>query len=206
MSTATFDGDSIGPELSLADLWVPPHVGKRWAAVLGHEGRFETGAEWIEAMGEVAEAQLDRAPTIENLCYMADGNHTIDLDGEDGTDAFVCMLDPLVVPFLTGRPGTVTSTTPEDGESVTIEIGEDGVIAPENAVISLGATRNPAGGEPSIERVYQESCPYIHVFASVEEYERWADGVDAATTSVPVDVGVAVARELATELFGEAES
>lgn len=39
------------------------------------------------------------------------------------------------------------------------------------------------------------------VLASVAEYEQWANTVDAATTSVPVDVGVAIARELTQELF-----
>jgi len=43
-------------------------------------------------------------------------------------------------------------------------------------------------------------CPYIHVFEDETEYETWA----AATTSVPVETGVALAGGLAEQLFGPA--
>jgi len=68
----------------------------------------------------------------------------------------------------------------------------------EDAVVSLGVSRDAGGdGPPRQEDIYTETCPYIHVFASVDEYERWAGKTDAATTSLPVETGVAIARELA---------
>ena len=47
-------------------------------------------------------------------------------------------------------------------------------------------------------------CPYIHVFEDETEYETWAAATEAATTSVPVETGVALAGGLAEQLFGPA--
>jgi hypothetical protein len=205
MSTNTLDTGDIGPELTLDELRLPPHVGERLATLFDREGRFETGAEWVAAIRETSEATEGRPPTIDDLCTMSDGAHTVDLEGNDETTAFVCVLDPLAVPFLEDCPGTVRSRTPEDGTNVTIAVtGDAATVTPSNAVVSLGVSRHPDVERPiSHEGIYQEVCPYIHVFASVDEYERWADGLDAATTSVPAETGVALARELATALFDD---
>ncbi|MFB6087930.1 MAG: organomercurial lyase [Haloarculaceae archaeon] len=203
MSTRSLDTERIGPELTLSELRLPPHVGERLATLFDRDGRFETGAEWVAAIREASEATEGRPPTVDDLCTMPDGAHSVSLEGDDETTSFVCVLDPLAVPFLEDRPGTVRSTTPEDGEDVTVEIATDDATAtPSNAVVSLGVARDvDAETSVSHEGIYREVCPYIHVFASVDEYERWADGVDAATTSVPVDTGIALARELAGALF-----
>jgi len=203
MSTESFDGDSIGPRLDLANLTIPAHVGKYLATLHGDDGRIDTGAEWVEAIRAANERTQDDLPTEADLCYVDDGDHSVDIDGE--TASFVCVLDPLAVPFLRDEPGIIRSKTPEDGDSITIDVESDGVTADaEDAVVSLGVSRDAGGdGPPRQEDIYTETCPYIHVFASVDEYERWAGKTDAATTSLPVETGVAMARELARELFDE---
>ncbi|SFS03364.1 Alkylmercury lyase [Halomicrobium zhouii] len=201
MSTERFDGDSIGPRLDLATLTIPAHVGDRLAALHDADGRIDTGAEWVEAIRAASERTRGEPPTEDDLCYVDDGDHSVEI--ADETESFVCVLDPLAVPFLRGEPGTIRSKTPEDGESITIDVENDGVtVDTAAAVLSIGVSRDASGeGASRQEDIYTETCPYIHAFASVEEYERWADGVDAATTSVPVETGVAIARELSRELF-----
>lgn len=201
MASQTFDGDSIGPQLDLSDERIPPHVGVHLATLYDREDRVETWAEWVEVIRAASQQTRDELPTEDDLCYLDDGDHAVEIDGE--TASFVCVLDPLAVPFIRETPGTVHSVTPEDGEEITIDVESDGVtVDTDGAVISLGVSRDVnVDGTPTHEDVYAESCPYIHVFASADEYERWASDVQAATTSVPVDAGVAIARELARELF-----
>lgn len=201
MSTTTFDTDSIGPRIDLAEITLPPHVGAQLASLYGRAERFATADEWAVAVRESTTAVQGRTPTVEDLCYLDDGLHTVERGGE--SDSFVCVLDPLVVPFIESRPATIRSVTPEDEATVTFDVGTDGVsVEPIGAVISLGAARTGATDDPlSPERIYQETCPYIHAFASPAEYDRWAAGVDAATTSVPAATGVAIARGLAETLF-----
>lgn len=201
MVSQTFDAKSIGPRLDLAEERIPPHVGAHLATLYGCENRIENWGEWVEVIRAASEATAGEPPTEDDLCQLADGAHTVELDDE--TKSFVCVLDPLAVPFLRETPGTVHSVTPEDGEAITIDVEADGLtVDAADGVVSVGVSRNPAvDGTPTHEDIYAASCPYIHVFASVDEYERWASTVDAATTSVPVDVGVAIARELTQEMF-----
>lgn len=204
MSSSTLDDDErIGPELRLEELAIPPHVGERLAALHGRDGRLDDGAEWVEAIRSEARDLHGEPPSESDLCTSQDGPHNVSIG--DDTTSYICVLDPLVVPFLRGEPGTIRSKTPEDGENVTIEIEPDGVTAtPTDAVISLGVSHDiDADEKVSREAIYAWTCPYIHAFATVDEYERWDGSVDAATTSVSVETGVAIARELANELFGE---
>jgi len=143
-------------------------------------------------------------PGIEDLCTTDDGAH--DFVGEEREQSYICVLDPLVVPFQTDSPGTVRSTTPERGETVEITVTPDGVdYSHPEAVVSLGVADEPdCASCSSIEENYEQVCPYIHVFEDSEEYERWAESTDAATTTVPVETGVALAGAFAETLFGPA--
>lgn len=205
-SAGTFDGDEIGPALDLADLALPPGVGEGLARLHGRDEPVETGAEWVEAMRSSFAATAGGQPTEADLCHADDGPHSVRVGDESAS--FVCVLDALMVPFVRGRPGTVRSAAPGGGGRVEIDVRAGGAVAtPADAVVSLGVARNGSSDAPvAPERVYAEVCPYIHAFTSAGAYERWAGGVDAATTSVPVETGVAIARELAAELVEGGET
>lgn len=201
MATSDFDPEQIGPDVAPAEVSLPPHVGERMATLYGSEDRFETAADWLAATERVVGDGPDGAATESDLCRVADGAHTVAVDGERA--AFVCVLDPLVVPFLRGRPATVRSESQVDGDPVVVEVEPDGAsVRPEGAVVSLGVAHDLAEDDPlTPERVYGEVCPYVHAFASPAEYERWDAETDAATTSVPMATGVALARGIAERLF-----
>lgn len=203
MTTIPTSDTTIGPEMRLADLRLPPHVGARLSTLFGRSEPIIEGDEWVGAMHAAIETECERAPTEADLCHASDGNHAVVIDGK--RESFVCVLDPLIVPFLRAEPGRIESTTPEDGRAVTIEVTSEGVtVTPEETVVSLGVSHHVAADEqPTPETVYRQVCGYVHAFASPAEYERWATGVDAATTTVSAETGVAVARELSTALFEE---
>ncbi|PSP93234.1 hypothetical protein BRC91_10480 [Halobacteriales archaeon QS_4_62_28] len=200
MTSQSFTDRRIGPELDLEGFRLPPHVGARLATLFGRDTPITTGSEWVQAMRTVFTEEFDRFPSEDALCRAEDGAHSVTIDGD--RDTFVCVLDPLIVPFLRDEPGRIESTTPEDGATVTIDIDDGGTTAtPESAVISLGLTHHVEADSATPETVYRQVCGYIHVFAAPAEYERWADNVEAATTSVPVETGIGLARELAAVLF-----
>ncbi|WP_167837483.1 organomercurial lyase [Halosimplex halophilum] len=179
---------------------LPADVGEAFGRLYGTDPPATVG-EWTETMRAVVEAERGRAPTVDDLCATADGDHAF--VGEETEQAYICVLDPLVYPFLTGEAGTVRSTTPVRGTEVAFEIGEDGVaVSHDDAVVSIGVSTDPDRVDDApVETVYREVCGYIQTFEDRAEYERWTEGVDAATTAVPAAVGVAVARALAGTLF-----
>lgn len=196
------DPDSIGPQLDLDDVTFPAAVADGLATAYGVDGTIETGAEWVSVTRRTLSESDDRTPTVEDLCTSADGRHTF--AGSDESQSYICVLDPLAYPFLTDTPGTIRSETPVRGETVEVEVSEDGAtVSHDDAVISLGVAEDPADVEevtPAV--IYQEVCGYIHVFADRDEYEEWTAAADGVTTAVPARDGVGVARELALELFG----
>ena len=200
---STVHASEIGPRLQLRDVTLPGSVGEELARAYGSEQPIETGAAWVETMTDALADEVGRTPTADDLCTSPDGDHTFVGDSEE--QSYICVLDPLIYPFLTDTPGTVRSETPVRGETVEVEIGETAATAThDDAVVSLGAA---ATGDPSdpvtFERVYRQVCGYVHIFADRAEYDQWAADVDAATTTVPVAEGIAVARELTTALFGQ---
>lgn len=200
MSETTIDADSIGLELSLEDFRLPDDIAAELGTLYGSDPPA-TGAEWMETMRSVKQDMDGEPPTVADLCTTDDGLHTFENDHRRGE--YVCVLDPLAVPFLVDEPGTVRSTTPEREATVEVELARDGVgYSHPEAVVSLGISDHvDAGDDPTLERVYTQVCGYIHVFADESEYRTWAGGVDAVTTSVPVDTGVGIAGEIARTLF-----
>jgi hypothetical protein len=214
MSSETIDSGSIGPKLSLEDVELPPAVGERFGRLYGVDDRPRTAADWIAVTRDRLGSQ-GQEPTVEDLCTSADGAHTfVPADGRndggasggDGTadsQSYVCVLDPLAYPFLTDETGTVRSETPVRESEVVFEVGHDGVVVtPEDAVVSLGVSDHVDAVETvTFETVYRQVCGYIHAFEDEAEYEAWAADVEAATTSLPAEDGIAVAREIALTLF-----
>lgn len=205
MTRTPLDGDRIGPELDLADVTFPPHVGDRLAAFYDRAERMTTAREWADAVAAAIRDERGRGPAEADMCTADDGAHAVAFDGDGGesSTSYVCVLDPLMAVFLRGEPGTVRSTTPADGAEVTFEIAEDGVtVDPRDAVLSFGVGHDVPESAPTLEAAYGQLCAYGHAFAAGEEYERWAAGVDAATTTLAPGTGVALARELARAVAG----
>jgi hypothetical protein len=203
-TASTVDANSIGPQLNLEDIAFPEDVGRAIAHAHGVKSPVRTGAEWVATTKAALGNEVGTAPTVDDLCTSADGRHTFSARDSDHSQSYVCVLDPLIYPFLTDTPGTVRSVTPVHEETVEITVGEESAAAShDEAVVSLGAaTGLDPDAEVSFERVYADVCGYVHVFADEAKYDAWREKTDGATTAVPVDEGVAISRELATALFG----
>ena len=204
-TASTIDADSIGPQLDLDDIAFPVDVGRALAHAHGVESPVGTGAEWVATTKAALGEEVGTAPTVDDLCTSPDGRHTFSARDGDHEQAYVCVLDPLVYPFLTDTPGTVRSVTPVREETVEITVDEESATTShDEAVVSLGAaTGLDPDAEVSFERVYADVCGYVHVFADEAEYDVWREKSDGATTAVPVEEGVAISRELAAALVGE---
>lgn len=203
MADTTVDGRGIGPQLTLDDVVLPPAVGERLATLFDHDGDIETAGEWIAVEREALVHDAGRMATIDDLCTTDDGAHIFSARDGSHEQAYICVLDPLVYPVLTDTPGTVRSETPVRGETVEIEVSEDGAsVSHDDAVVSIGVSDHvDAVDEVTPEVIYRQICGYIHVFVDETEYAEWAEDVDAATTALPVSKGLAVAGELTSELF-----
>lgn len=203
MSSETIDSESIGPQLSLEDVDLPAGVSERFRTLYGVDDELRTAADWMAVTRRELAAAHGRTPTVKDLCTSEDGAHTF--VGE-GSQSYVCVLDPLAYPFIADEPGTVRSETPVRGAEVTFEVGRESVaVTPETAVVSVGVSDHvDAAGDATLETVYRQICGYIHAFEDEAEYEAWAADAEAATTPLPAEEGVAVAREIARTLF-EAE-
>ena len=201
MSTETEERGSIGPTISLTSVTLPPAVGEGFAELYGADERPETAAEWVADMRATVQRVYDRTPTVDDLCTVDGGNHAF--VGQSETQTYVCVLDPLAYPFLTGETGTVRSKTPVRGAEVTFEVDTGGVtLSHDEAIISVGVSDDvEADNERPIETVYREACGYIQTFEDEAEYEAWAADVDAATVALPAREGVALAQQLAGALF-----
>jgi len=191
----------LGHELALEQFRLPEDIAAGLGDLYG-AAPPETAAAWVAMLRDRKRGYDGKPPTIEDLCTTDDGAHAF-VDG-DRSQSYVCVLDPLVVPFLADTPGTIRSTTPERGAAVEITVASDGVdYSHPNAVVSLGvADEVDCDSCPAIEETYKQVCPYIHVFEDEAEYETWAANTEAATTQLPVETGVALAGAFAESLFG----
>jgi hypothetical protein len=203
MAPTTPQYDRIGPTVDLETVTLPAAVAHGLADLYDTADPVDTAAAWVDATRSAFAHGLDRQPTVEDLCTTADGDHVFEPAGAGATQAYVCVLDPLIYPFLADTPGTVRSASQRGAEDIEVEIGPDGVDASHpDAVVSIGVSDH-AGGVDTVtpEVVYRQVCGYVHVFADESAYESWAADVDAATTSVELERGVGVARGLADSLF-----
>lgn len=105
-----------------------------------------------------------------------------------------CVMDALMLPFVTGEAVEVRSRSPLSDEVVTLRATTERVEAePPSAVVSFGASR--VASAPVVAAV----CPYINAFPTVEEYERrTADTPDAVTIAMLVGEAFELTRALFT--------
>lgn len=195
----TTDAIRIEPTVDVADIELDSALGDEIAAFYGVEA-VRTVEDWLDAI----EAGTTGAGTLtaDDLCTTDESPHVLETDGR--TQAYQCVIDPMIVPFLTDEPATVRSTCPITGAEVDFEIADGDVhVRQEGAFFSLGIDPD-ATGSPLHEsdETYRTFCPYGNVFASRDAYEQWADETDAITMRLPLEYGVAVVGGIARRLAG----
>ena len=150
----------------------------------------ETFGDWLETMVDA----IDREPTTDDMCCVADARHEVEVDGT--TEEYICVIDPLMVPAIREEPAVVRSEVPGGEGAVTARVGADGSLAldPETAVVSFGVSRAAGEGiDDPIEHGYAALCEYTHAFPDEPSYETWDERVDAETTVLAYEDAVEMA-------------
>lgn len=179
---------------------VPPDLADAMQTAFGLDEPPATLHDWIAATSRLLD-DSGLSVGVDDLCTTEESRHVASVDGDD--QHFRCVLDALLVPFLApGEPPVrVRSRSPVSGDVVELSVGRDAVEAtPPDAVLSFGfadgvEVPDPADVDPAL--AYEWVCPYINAFPSRDEYDRWADATEAATTALPFDAGLELARALA---------
>jgi hypothetical protein len=173
---------------------IPPEIGKNLRALFDTDDRPETFGAWTDAVAETFGDEWP--PAVEDLCHDEDGRHRAET--EEGTYRFVCVLDAIMLPFLTDSAAVeVRSAGPETGATVTSRVTEDGIETdPEDAVLSFGVAETDESAAVTPRLTYESLCPYVHAFPDEEAYERWAARIDAPTMALPLSAGFALVRAL----------
>lgn len=195
------DTTRIDPDVVPADIDLPAALGAAIAAFYGFD-RVATVADWLDALDAGLEP-TGRPLGLDDLCTTDESAHV--LTTGDREQAYQCVIDPMLVPFVTDEPGTVRSVCPTTETDIVVDIDSDGVRArPETAVFSLGIAPDAAAvvGDPPLTpgETYGSFCPYGNAFATEAAYEEWAAETDAITTAIPLEDGVAIAGEMADRL------
>lgn len=202
--TESDDPTRIEPDVEPATVSLPAALGNRIATFFGVE-QVETGADWINAL-ETGMEPAGEDFGLDDLCTTDESPHVLETATTE--QAYQCVIDPLVVPFVTDEPGTIRSACPVEGEEIVVAIDADGVRArPETAFFSLGIAEGAverAGDPPhSPASTYGAFCPYANAFASKDAYETWAAETDAVTARVPLEYGVTLVGTLAQRMTAD---
>ena len=178
---------------------IPVAVGERLQTALQLDERPRTLTEWGEAMGDIVSREnIDVG--LNALCTTDQSPHRARFDGT--TQRFVCVQDAFIVPYVVSDVETVEITTesPVSGERIEVTVTDNEVTTdPAEAVMSVGVAADisePATDADSPEIAYGKICPYGHAFPNREEYEQWADTVDAVTMVAPLEDAFQLARAI----------
>lgn len=175
---------------------LPPDVGAAVASAYGTEERPATFGDWLDGMAAAyAATDVDSEP--EDMCAVEESRHVVERGGE--TTAYVCVLDPLAIPFIEGRSAHVRSDPPVGEGTIEFRIGPDDVtVDPAEAVVSFGVDAPPPDAPLSVEETYDRLCPYGHAFPEEAAYERWDGDVEGiVTTVIDAETAVGVAAGIA---------
>lgn len=203
---------------------IPDDVGAAMERAYALDAPPATIAEWLDGVLAAYRAAGETV-TADDMCAVDDARHEIELDGGatvPGTDAaaaeYICVLDPLAVPFIDGTAGTVRSESPVSDATIEFRVGPSELsVDPATAIVSLGvdaptddaegaaaddardAAPTAAASEPhaglTVEDTYEMLCPYGHAFRDQDAYERWdaeQDGIATMSLDAETAVGVAV--------------
>ncbi|PSP78495.1 alkylmercury lyase [Halobacteriales archaeon QS_1_68_20] len=158
----------------------------------------ETLRDWIDEYRRITGgASVD----FEDLCHAEEETaHWGEMDGE--TYYFACFYDALLMAEMRGSATEIHTESPE-GTVIEAEATGEGDLAvtPEETVVSFGISTEvgPSPDGPKIAEVYGAVCPYVKAFPDREEYERWADGVPAATVAMPLMEAVDLAGKFVSD-------
>ena len=100
--------------------------------------------------------------------------HKFEVDGIDL--ATWCAWDTLFIAPVIGKVANVVSNPPGSDAEVKLQIGPDGVKAPEDAVVSFVILEPDEIDMGSLESVWMVFCHQIHFSPSREEAEAWTSG------------------------------
>lgn len=203
MAPTPIDPDRIGPQIDLGDVSIPADVGQQLQTLYGTDRRPATAADWVARTRDAIELTRNRTPTVEDLCTTEDGAHAFAAASGAFRQEYVCVLDPIAYPYVTDTPGTITTMTAVREAPTTIAIDGDGVETDRaDALVSIGVADHVGSVERvTPEVVYRQVCGYVRTFADEREYEQWTDTVEAATTTVSLATGIAIAGAISTTLF-----
>jgi hypothetical protein len=192
MSDPVHTTEYRGPE-------IPTPLGDQLQLALGLDERPEMFGDWVDALAFLADRD-DIDVDLNMLCTIDDSPHKATFDGR--TQHYQCFQDPIIVPFLADDVDTVEIETesPVSGEPIELRVTETEIEAtPSDVVMSFGVAEDvgaPAADVPSPILAYSRFCPYGNVFLSHEEYETWADEVEAITMATDVEDTLELARAI----------
>jgi alkylmercury lyase len=96
-----------------------------------------------------------------------------------------CALDAFMLPVLRNEPAEIDSRDPETDEQIRVRVTPEGYV--ENSmvlseiIVSFGVAREGDGS------VYSVVCPFINLFSSRVNYERWTRAhPEALTLAIPL--------------------
>ncbi|GAA0675786.1 organomercurial lyase [Natronoarchaeum mannanilyticum] len=185
---------------------IPDDVGAAMEGAYDLDAPPATIAEWLDGVLAAYRAAGETV-TADDMCAVDDARHEVELDGGaavPGTDAaaaeYICVLDPLAVPFIDGTAGTVRSESPVSDATIEFRVSPSEIsVDPETAVVSLGIDAEDddtgSASELTFEDTYELLCPYGHAFRDEAAYERWdaeRDGIATMSLDAETAVGVAV--------------
>lgn len=178
---------------------IPATVGKKLQVAHRLDDRPQTLTEWGQAIGDIVRRE-DIDVGLSALCTTDTSPHKARFDGT--TQHFVCVQDAFIVPYVVDNTETVEITTesPVRGEQIDVTVAGDAVETdPAGAVMSVGVETDvsePPADTDSPAIAYGSICPYGHAFVDREEYEQWAETVDAVTMVAPLEEAVQLARAI----------
>lgn len=178
---------------------IPAALGEQLQRVQGLADPPRTLTEWGAAIGDIV-GQEDVDVGLQALCTTDESPHRARFDGR--TQHFVCVQDAFIVPAVVDGADTVDIETesPVSGDRISIEVdGDDVITDPPDAVMSIGVeaglSEDAVDGEAR-SLSYGMICPYGHAFVDREEYEEWAESVEAVTMVAPLSGAVRLARAI----------
>jgi alkylmercury lyase len=129
---------------------------------------LEEGREFLAGVSE-----RDANGDIVGAVGLTQNNYPHQFEVEGVNLATWCAWDTLFIAPVLKKVANVVSSAPGSNTPVELEIGPDGVKAPDGAVVSFVILDPEDIDTSSLESVWMTFCHQIHFFPSREEAEAW---------------------------------